>query len=151
MTDQDPIPARLASLPHTPIKKLKEQWHDLFGDAPPPFSRASLEHRLAYRIQELAYGGIDPNTRRILDGLADEAEGLVRHRRPSADPRNPVTGTTLVREWDGVAHHVTVQKDGYEWQGRTYKSLSAVARAITGSRWNGYRFFGLRARKREQA
>ncbi|MDV7202425.1 DUF2924 domain-containing protein [Roseovarius sp. 10] len=150
MTHQDPIPARIAALPHTPIEKLKEQWRDLFGDTPPPFSRANLEHRLAYRIQELAYGGLDPNTKRILNSLADEAEGLVRRKSLTEDPRNPVIGTTLVREWNGVAHHVTVQRSGYEWQGRTYRSLSGVARAISGTRWNGYRFFGLRSERGHQ-
>ena len=67
------------------------------------------------------------------------------------DPRNPVTGTRLIREWDGVENTVTVLKDGYDWQGRKFKSLSAVAFAITGTRWNGYRFFGMRERKREAA
>ena len=65
--------------------------------------------------------------------------------------RNPVVGTKLIREWDGVAHTVTVLKDGFEWGGQRYKSLSAVARAITGTRWNGYRFFGLREWKRGEA
>ena len=61
-----------------------------------------------------------------------------------------VTGTKLIREWDGIEHTVTVMKDGFDWQGRKFKSLSAVAREITGTRWNGYRFFGLRERKREE-
>src|SRR5690606_29527656 len=68
-------------------------------------------------------------------------------RRPA--PRNPVVGTRLVREWDGVEHTVTVMKDGFDWQGRKFKSLSAVARAITGTQWNGYRFFGLREARRD--
>ena len=62
-----------------------------------------------------------------------------------------MVGTKLLREWDSTEHTVTVLKDGFEWQGRKYKSLSAVARAITGTRWNGYRFFGLRERKQEKA
>ena len=66
------------------------------------------------------------------------------------DPRNPLIGTRLVREWDGVEHTVTVMKDGFDWQGRKFKSLSAAAKAITGTQWNGYRFFGLRERKQEQ-
>ena len=87
----------------------------------------------------------------MLDLLADEVEGVARRHNQIADPRNPVTGTKLIREWDGVEHTVTVLKDGFDWQGRKFKSLSAVARAITGTRWNGYRFFGLRERKREEA
>ena len=62
-----------------------------------------------------------------------------------------MAGTKLLREWDGIEHTVTVLKDGFDWQGRKFKSLSAVARAITGTRWNGYRFFGLRERKRGEA
>ena len=79
----------------------------------------------------------------MLDLLADEVEGHARRKHQIADPRNPVAGTKLLREWDGTEHTVTVLKDGFDWQGRKYKSLSAVARAITGTRWNGYRFFGL--------
>jgi hypothetical protein len=62
-----------------------------------------------------------------------------------------VAGTKLLREWDGVEHTVTVLKDGFDWHGRKFKSLSAVACEITGTRWNGYRFFGMRERKREEA
>jgi hypothetical protein len=87
----------------------------------------------------------------MLDLLADEVEGHARRKHQIADPRNPVTGTKLLREWDGVEHAVTVLKDGFDWRGRKFKSLSAVAREITGTRWNGYRFFGLRERKREEA
>ena len=107
-----------------------------------------MESRLAYRIQELTYGGPDKQTRRLLDLLADEVEGTLTRNAQIADPRNPVVGTKLIREWDGTAHTVTVLKEGFEWGGQRYKSLSAVARAITGTRWNGYRFFGLRERKR---
>jgi hypothetical protein len=137
------ILARLQAIPKSPIADLKKQWRDLFEDTPPPYSRANLEHRLAYRIQELAYGGIDRQTRRLLDSLADEVEGRGSKRRQIADPRNPHPGTKLIREWGGTEHEVTVLKAGFEWQGRPYKSLSAIARAITGSNWNGYRFFGL--------
>lgn len=137
------ILARLQAIPKLPIAELKKQWRDLFDETPPPYSRANLEHRLAYRIQELAYGGIDRQTRRLLDALADEVEGLGSKRRQITDPRNPHPGTKLIRNWEGVEQEVTVLKSGFEWQGRPYKSLSAIARAITGSNWNGYRFFGL--------
>ena len=100
--------------------------------------------RIAHRIQELAYGGLARETLRTLDLLADEVEGKVGRCAVISDPRNPVVGTRLLREWDGVEHTVTVLKDGFDWQGRKYKSLSAAARAITGTQWNGYRFFGLR-------
>lgn len=142
---------RLTALKAMSVKELKAEWETLFDTAAPNNSRNFLTFRIAYRIQELTYGGPDLQTRRLLDLLADEVEGHARRKHRIADPRNPVTGTKLIREWDGVEHTVTVLKDGFDWQGRKFKSLSAVARAITGTRWNGYRFFGLRERKREEA
>ncbi|MDE4133417.1 DUF2924 domain-containing protein [Phaeobacter sp. QD34_3] len=151
MTTQDPILARLAALKAMSVNDLKTEWQTLFNAPAPNNSRTFLESRLAYRIQELTYGGPDKQTRRLLDLLADEVEGTLTRKAQIADPRNPVVGTKLIREWDGTAHTVTVLKDGFDWGGQRYKSLSAVARAITGTRWNGYRFFGLRERKRGEA
>ena len=151
MTTQDPILARLAALKSMSVNDLKAEWQALFNAPAPNNSRTFLESRLAYRIQELTYGGPDKQTRRLLDLLADEVEGTLTRKAQIADPRNPVVGTKLIREWDGTAHTVTVLKDGFDWGGQRYKSLSAVARAITGTRWNGYRFFGLRERKRSEA
>ena len=151
MTTQDPILARLAALKSMSVNDLKTEWQTLFGAPAPNNSRTFLESRLAYRIQELTYCGPDKQTRRLLDLLADEVEGTLTRKGQIADPRNPVVGTKLIREWDGTAHTVTVLKDGFDWGGQRYKSLSAVARAITGTRWNGYRFFGLRERKRGEA
>lgn len=148
MTPHEPILARLAALKTMSVNDLKSEWQALFDASAPNNSRGFLEGRLAYRIQELTYGGPDRETRRMLDLLADEVEGTLTRKSQIADPRNPVTGTKLIRDWDGVAHTVTVLKDGFDWGGRRYKSLSAIARAITGTQWNGYRFFGLRARKR---
>jgi hypothetical protein len=133
------------------VNELKTEWQAMFDAPAPNNSRTFLESRLAYRIQELTYGGPDKQTRRLLDLLADEVEGTLTRKSQIADPRNPVVGTKLIREWDGIAHTVTVLKEGFEWGGQRYKSLSAVARAITGTRWNGYRFFGLRERKRGEA
>ena len=143
--------SRLAALKAMSVNELKAEWQELFAAPAPNNSRAFLESRLAYRIQELTYGGPDKQTRRLLDLLADEVEGTLTRKAQIADPRNPVVGTKLIREWDGVAHTVTVLKDGFDWGGQRNQSLSAVARAITGTRWNGYRFFGLRERKRGEA
>jgi Protein of unknown function (DUF2924) len=107
--------AQLAALKSTPTQELKRRWRELFGTEPPPYNRRFLESRLAYRVQEIAYGGLKPET-----------------------------GTRLIREWQGVEHCVTVRDEGYEYHGRPYQSLSAIARAITGTRWNGPLFFGLR-------
>ena len=145
MNKPDPIPARLAALKTTPTPDLKQQWRDLFDSEPPPFNRRYLESRLAYRIQELAYGGLKPETIRRLERLGEELDGGDRKKRGiRADRDRPITGTRLLREWQGVEQIVTVTADGFEWQGRPYKSLSAIARAITGTRWNGWIFFGLK-------
>ena len=137
----DPIPARLAALKTTPTPELKQQWRDLFDSEPPPFNRRYLESRLAYRIQELAYGGLKPETVKRLEELGEELQAEVAPSRntPAGGPL-PIVGTRLLREWRGVKNIVTVTADGFEWQGRPYKSLSAIARAITGTRWNGWTF-----------
>jgi Protein of unknown function (DUF2924) len=142
----DTVLAQLAALKTAPVADLKRKWRDLFETEPPPYNRRFLEHRLAYRIQELAYGGLKPETLKRLKALADDLDGgdPVR-RRQRADSR-PVAGTRLIREYQGVEHCVTVRNDDFEYQGRPYRSLSAVARAITGTRWNGLLFFGLKNR-----
>ena len=137
--------AQVAALKTTPTHELKAQWRELFGKEPPPFNRPYIESRLAYRIQELAFGGLKPETVRRLRELGEALDGgNVVMRRTRVDQDRPIAGTRLIREWQGIEHTVTVLTEGYEHQGRPYKSLSAVARAITGTRWNGPLFFGLR-------
>ncbi len=139
--------ARLAALKTTPTPDLKAQWRDLFGKEPPPYNRRFLESRLAYRIQELAYGGLKPETVARLEAVGEQLDGgVIAVRKSRADDR-PIAGTRLIREWQGFEHCVTVLHEGYEYQGRPYKSLSAVARAITGTRWNGLVFFGLKSQR----
>ena len=137
---------RLAALSGASMGDLKEQWRALFGAEPPPYSRKFLESRLAYRIQELAYGGLKPETVARLDAFAEQIDGKNITLRRIRQEQRPITGTRLLREWQGVEHVVTVQREGFEWQGRPYQSLSAIARAISGTRWNGWTFFGLRPR-----
>lgn len=145
MTTHDPIPARLAALKTTPMPDLRALWRELFPSEPPLFNRRYLESRLAYRIQELVYGGLKPETIRRLERLGDELDGGDRKKRGIRTGRDlPITGTRLLREWQGVEHVVTVTQTGFEWKGRPYQSLSAIARAITGTRWNGWVFFGLK-------
>jgi hypothetical protein len=147
MTTHDPIPARLAALKTTPTPDLKVQWRELFASEPPPFNRQYLVTRLAYRIQELAYGGLKPDTIRRLEKLGEDLDGGNPIKRRIRTDLKPITGTRLLREWQGVEHVVTVTADGFEWQGRPYQSLSSIARAITGTRWNGWAFFGLKNRR----
>lgn len=148
MTKQDPIPARLAALKTTSTPDLKQQWRELFDSEPPPFNRRYLETRLAYRIQELAYGGLKPETVKRLEALGEQLDGGDRKKSRIRADMTPIVGTRLIREWHGVEHVVTVTSDGFDWQGRPYKSLSGIARAITGTRWNGWVFFGLKNHRR---
>jgi hypothetical protein len=131
----------VAALPKTPTPELKQMWRDLYDKEPPGFSRSYLVSRLAYRIQELAYGGLNPATRAGLDALADALDPKAARKRIV---NGPVVGTQLIREWRGIEKKVTVLADGFEWEGRRYRSLSAVARGITGTQWNGWAFFGLK-------
>ena len=147
----NPIPARLAALKTTPTPDLKQQWRDLFDTEPPPFNRRYLESRLAYRIQELAYGGLKPETIRRLEALGEQLDGGNVVTRRIRSNLKPMAGTRLIREYQGIEQVVTVLRDGFEWQGRPYQSLSAIARAITGTRWNGWVFFGLRRGGRRPA
>ena len=139
----DGVLGRLAALNAASSTELRNQWRQLFESEPPLYNRRFLESRLAYRIQELAYGGLKPETVKRLRQLAEEFDGDPTRRRQPAKDR-PIAGTRLIREYQGVEHCVTVRDDGYEYQGRPYKSLSAIARAITGTRWNGLTFFGLK-------
>ena len=140
---------RLAALKTAPAADLQAQWRELFGKEAPPHNRAFLQSRLAYRIQELAYGGLKPATIKRLEALGEQLDGgNITTRRIRADRDRPITGTRLLREWQGVEQIVTVTQGGFEWQGRPYQSLSAIARAITGTRWNGWVFFGLKNHRR---
>jgi hypothetical protein len=138
------VMAQVAALPGKSTPELKGMWRELFGTAAPPYNRAFLIKRLAYRLQELAFGGLSKETEERLDSLARDGvyANPTKMRRKVVD--RPISGTRLIREWQGVEHHVTVLDDGFEYQGRRYKSLSVIARTITGTRWSGPLFFGLR-------
>ena len=143
----DSVLTRVAALKELPIPALKQQWRELFDTEPPPYNRRFLEHRLAYRIQELAYGGLKRETIERLSALAEDLDGGDPARRRRSANDRPIAGTRLIREYQGVEHCVTVRDEDFEYQGRPYKSLSALARAITGTRWNGLLFFGVKNRR----
>jgi hypothetical protein len=134
----------LAALKGAPAATLKARWRELFDTEPPPYNRRFLESRLAYRIQELAYGGLKKETVERLRALGKQYDGKAGTKPKGRSERMPIAGTRLIREWQGIEHCVTVRGDGFEYQGRPYKSLSAIAREITGVRWNGWVFFGLK-------
>lgn len=150
MTKDDPIYARVAALKIKTPTELRELWRDLMGTEPPPFTRRYLETRLGYRIQELAYGGLKPETVKRLEKLGEQLDGGDYMKRRIRTDLKPITGTRLVREWQGVEYVVTVTTNGYEWEGRPYQSLSSIARAITGTRWSGPVFFGLNNYRRRK-
>lgn len=125
---------RLAVLERAPTPELKQQWRELFGKEPLTFSRTYLQSRLAYRIQELAYGGLTQDTVARLEAMGEKLDGgNITMRRIRADGR-PIAGTRLLREYRGLEHVVTVVADGFEYEGRPYRSLSAIARAIIPAR-----------------
>src|SRR5689334_2915656 len=116
---------QLATWRSASTAELKQRWRELCDADPPQFSRPFLQSRLAYRIQELAYGGLKPETVSRLEALGEKLDGgNVVLRRSRADDR-PLAGTKLIREYQGVQHVVTVLPDGFEYGGRPYQSLSA--------------------------
>lgn len=145
MLMSDGVLAQLAALPAKKTPELRAMWRDLYGTEPPLYNRRYLESRLAFRIQELSFGGLSAETRARIDALVEEEEerlqGKPRARRPVD---RPIAGTVLIREFRGVEHRVTTLSDGFEYQGQKFESLSPIARRITGTRWNGPLFFGLR-------
>jgi hypothetical protein len=133
----------LGSLQRLEKPALRAQWLEAFGrPAPARLRRDLLVRILAYRIQELAFGGLSPATRKRLQQLARTFESDPRAALPDVPVIKP--GTRLIRKWRDQVHQVTVVEKGYEYHGKRYRSLSQIARSITGTRWSGPLFFGLR-------
>jgi len=147
-TGGDLLYAEIDALQSETTLQLRGRWKTLYGTEPPP--RAShdlLTRAVAYRLQERMLGGISASTRRLLERIADDAAA----RRPArlTPTRKVYQGAILLREWGGVQHQVTVLEDAVLFRGKQYRSLSEVARIITGSRWSGPLFFGLKTRSKE--
>jgi hypothetical protein len=150
--DVSTIDVEIARLRGLDIDALRARWRTVFRQkAPPRLPRHLLFRTLAYRLQADALGDLDLATRQLLDKSGSPA-GLIQlttdlsRIQPGLRP-----GTTLTREWDGHLQQVMVLPDGFSWKGKTYPSLSKVASAITGTRWNGPRFFGLRDKSYSEA
>jgi len=149
------LPTAIAALDALDLAALQQKWRDLYKVPPPNKVRAKfLRLAIAYRLQELTLGGLSAQTRRDLRRVAAEA----REHRPRSGKSEPETnvipirlprrrilspGTRLVREWNGTTEVVDVLASGFGWKGKTYRTLSAVAVAITGTKWSGPKFFGL--------
>ena len=150
--ERDPkkLASQLEQLRELNPEQIREQWRILFGAEPPPTLHGSLlVQGIAYRLQEKALGGLKPATVRLLEQIADDAAG---RRQLSATPQtirlNP--GTMLILEWHGTQHQMSVLEDGFLYRAKRYSSLSQIARTITGSRWSGPLFFGLKANRQEK-
>ena len=135
-SDRDEIEAEIERIRSLGLDELRARWRATFRSSPPPaFTKDLVARFLCWHIQEQAFGELAADTAKLLDGIA-------RGTKPAMD-RRLKAGTVLVREYQGERHTVTVVLGGYAWRDTTYTSLSMVARAITGTSWNGYRFFGL--------
>lgn len=145
----DALALELSGLRDLSVDELKKRWRELFGIEPPRrLGRLLMVRAIAYKLQEQAFGGLKAATRRRLKRAA---ESLADGRTPCIAPAPIKPGVRLLREWQGVMHEVIVLEEGVRYRGENWRSLSAVARAITGARWSGPRFFGLKERCHDQA
>ena len=142
---QKTVLKQIDELDQMSINQLRKRWADLMGTDPGGLGRQYLMRRLAYRIQELAYGGLSPQARKQLEAVAD---GKTRSKSASKASRPTLaTGTRLLREWRGDQYEVIVETDGFRYNGKVYRSLTAVARAITGQHTSGNLFFGIQRKR----
>lgn len=132
---------RLAAVEKMDSKALRAQWRKLYRQDPPRAPRKLLLLGVAYRIQEQAYGGLKAGLIRRLRKLGEGTDASGETERTRISRLKP--GARLIREWGGESHTVIVLDEGFEWRGESWRSLSAIARTITGTRWSGPRFFGL--------
>jgi Protein of unknown function (DUF2924) len=148
-TGYNELSQRIAALDELTAQQLRDEWRRLYRGQPPRLSRDLLIRTVAYRMQELAYGGLSKATQRKLAALTKElkAKGSIVIT-PDSSLR---PGTRLVREWRGRTHTVVVTKDGFEYAGKTFLSLTKIAHAITGAHWSGPRFFGLISKQASSA
>ena len=145
---KETVAARLAQLPYLPMENLWALWDQYFDRRPGHHHRTWLESRLAYKLQERAYGGLKVSVRRKLESIG-ETGVLPKNLQRDADRLLP--GTILTRTYDDIDHHVLVRgvRD-FEYRGQRFTSLSAIARVITGSPWSGPLFFGLKSRNKKE-
>jgi hypothetical protein len=139
------VEAELDRLPKTPIAELRSRYRELFRAEPPKaFGPDLLRRSIAHRIQERAYGGLSREHQRLLDQLVRATRAKPNGRLEL--PRRIKLGSELVRTWNRRTYRVVVMEKGFAWEGKTFSSLSEIAFEITGTKWNGPRFFGLRSR-----
>jgi len=157
-----PVRIQIESLRNLKITELKTRYRDLFGEASPSFNRAHLFRRIAWRLQAQAEGDLSERARQRAAELANDLDlrlraprsfwGEIERNGESAnrDSRLPPAGTVLERLYHGQILRVTVLASGFEWEGKHHASLSAIAYHVTGTRWNGFHFFGLKQEWRHE-
>ena len=152
LPDRKTIDVEIARLRALDVGELRNSWHTVFGRPPHPHLPRHLLFRvLAYQLQAHVFGDLDGDSQRLLDRSVspeDAGQRAIELARRTADLR---PGTMLEREWNGQTHRVAVLTDGFAWNGKTYQSLTKVAFAITGTRWSGPRFFGVRDKPSKEA
>jgi Protein of unknown function (DUF2924) len=154
MAAENDLEAEIAHLRDLDLSGLRARWHSVFRRKAPDHLPRHLLHRiLAYRLQADRFGDLDRDTQRFLDqvaaGTRNANEIPMASNQASRHGLQP--GTTLVREWDGKPQRVMVLEEGFAWNGTTYRSLTEIAFAMTGTRWSGPRFFGIRSRAEKAA
>ncbi len=137
---------QLQAIQRMPIEELHEKWLDLYGTEPPGYGPVFMKKRLAFRVQELFYGGMPEDAQRKLKYYMDIEAGKLSAKEKAGLPNkthtgNVLPGTRLIRHWHGNKYEVIVREQGYEYEGQIYRSLSAIATKITGTKWNGITFF----------
>jgi hypothetical protein len=141
----------IASLPALSKPELLTRWRERLKQHPPShLNKPILVPLLAYRLQEQAYGGLKPAYKRRLRELAESFERNPNRAAKTASSSAIKPGTRLIRQWDGQTHQVTVAEEGFEYKGERYRSLSEIARMITGTRWSGPLFFGLKQSEKKR-
>ena len=161
-TEVADVAAEISALEQMTTAELAERYAEVFGETTRSRNKAYLKKKVAWRIQEIAEGGLSPRARKRADELAEDAP-IRRRGLPATtvaadadadapagkqrDPRLPAAGETLTKTHRGVDHEVLVLNDAFEYRGERYTSLSKVAKVITGTTWNGFLFFGLAKRK----
>src|SRR5258705_3138717 len=141
--DDAALETEIGRLPALSLLELRNRWKTLFGHpAPKSLRRTFLARAMAYQMQVEAYGGLSAATKRRLREIANAVRNGDANAIPGSSRIKP--GTQMIRQWQNTTHTVTALAEGFEWKGRTYRSLSAVANAITGTNWNGFAFFGIK-------
>lgn len=144
---------QLTALQTMSSEEIDNKWRDLYGSEPPRYKKTFLQRRLAFRIQELFFGGVEPPVRDKFQELAAHDPSATRLERPRTilNDGKVLPGTRFIRVWNGKIYETIARDDGFEFNGQIYRSLTAIATAITGTKWNGRKWWGLPDSKKSSA